>query len=136
MPSVSCSRFSLALDESGAFRCLEIDDQEIILPGLAPRIMLAGQPVFLRSVSESDGGLALSLAGDGCAGVLRMVPRGDRIRCTIDIEGADPYDLVQIELGLPPPPLSALHIPTSYTYGHVIDADSPLGAQSFAMSRC
>jgi hypothetical protein len=84
----------------------------------------------VSAITEADGGLSLALRGDAVAGVLRIHPNGDALRFTIEIEAGDPYDLVRIDLPLPPPPAATLHIPTGYTFGHAVDYRSPIGSEA------
>ncbi len=127
---IECAGLAIDVDENGAWNQVRLGRAEVAFPGIAPRFFLAGKLAVVRSVSRVDGGLALALAGDGCAGVFRMEPSGDAIRCALEVEGGEPYDLVRVELPLPTPPASTLHVPTAYTFGHAVDEAGPTGRQN------
>ncbi|MCC7355890.1 MAG: hypothetical protein IT330_19295 [Anaerolineae bacterium] len=128
--TVVSQRISLEVDDEGTWHRLILAGQEISFPGLKPQFWLDGKPAFVRSVSESEEGLVFALAGEDCTGKLRLLSRQDAIRGVLEIDNDHPYTLVRFEIALPPPPASALHLPAGYTYGHVVDAASPLGQAS------
>jgi hypothetical protein len=129
-PGTVPAGLALEIDTEGTWSNFRLLGQEVPFPGLAPRFFLGGKPAQVTGLAEADGALILSLKSENAAGVCRIGPRDDVIRFTIEIEGGCEQDMVGIELPLPAPPTSVLHLPTHRNWGQAIDAASPEGRDS------
>ncbi|GAG28340.1 unnamed protein product, partial [marine sediment metagenome] len=118
------------IGEDGRWTDVALRGERVPFPGLPPRFFLAGKPAKITAVSEADGGAVLYLKGDGVAGACRMQSTRDAIRSVVEMEGGSKHEMVGVELPLPAPPVSTLHLPAGRSAGYAIDADSPKGREN------